>query len=75
MLSAALAWRRNFVARQQLGTQITPSQSIMEQLEKNISQSAIQDDFSKSAPKIIYASRTHSQLAQVIKELKNTGYQ
>jgi regulator of telomere elongation helicase 1 len=26
------------------------------------------------APKIIYASRTHSQLAQVVRELKRSGY-
>jgi hypothetical protein len=25
-------------------------------------------------PKIIYSSRTHSQLAQVVRELKNTSY-
>ena len=28
----------------------------------------------RTAPKIVYASRTHSQISQVVKELKNTAY-
>ena len=33
------------------------------------------EDFPKELPKIIYCSRTHSQLAQVQKELLNTVYE
>ncbi|RUP44247.1 LOW QUALITY PROTEIN: hypothetical protein BC936DRAFT_149718 [Jimgerdemannia flammicorona] len=73
LLCAVLAWREAWQARRQLDRGIY-NQDVAE-LDAAISTSPSLEDFiGIDAPKIIYASRTHSQLAQTVSELKNTAY-
>ncbi|XP_031265333.1 regulator of telomere elongation helicase 1 homolog [Pistacia vera] len=68
LLCATLAWRKSLggfnTSGIQKDDQVAGSQSI-----EVLSQSA-----ASKLPKIVYTSRTHSQLRQVIKELKRTTY-
>jgi regulator of telomere elongation helicase 1 len=43
-------------------------------LAKQLGEKFIEGDTPPNVPQIIYASRTHAQLKQVIKELKQTAY-
>ncbi|RUS31930.1 hypothetical protein BC938DRAFT_476743 [Jimgerdemannia flammicorona] len=85
LLCAVLAWREAWQARRQLDRGIY-NQDVAE-LDAAISTSPslglgvccylpnfAEDFIGIDAPKIIYASRTHSQLAQTVSELKNTAY-
>ena len=79
LLCASLAWRRTFGEFLRVGrggggggTQQLPygsQPSVSQQSEDSTSQQQ-----QSRYPVIIYASRTHSQLRQVIKELKATSY-
>jgi regulator of telomere elongation helicase 1 len=72
LLCSSLAWRdhlkKSLAHQDERSSNSLKSESSEEQNSISDSQKA------KGAPKIIYASRTHSQLTQVIKELKNTAY-
>lgn len=68
LLCATLAWRKSLgdfnTSRTEKGEQVAGSQSL-----EGLSQSK-----ASKLPKIVYTSRTHSQLRQVIRELKRTIY-
>uniref|UniRef100_A0A669AZU7 Regulator of telomere elongation helicase 1 n=1 Tax=Oreochromis niloticus TaxID=8128 RepID=A0A669AZU7_ORENI len=75
LLCATLAWRENFKGTisarkiaERLGKEMFPNTPLSSW------GTAATDAYYTDVPKIVYASRTHSQLAQVISELKNTSY-
>uniref|UniRef100_A0A669D8B5 Regulator of telomere elongation helicase 1 n=1 Tax=Oreochromis niloticus TaxID=8128 RepID=A0A669D8B5_ORENI len=79
LLCATLAWRENFKGTisarkiaERLGKEMFPNTPL-----SSWGTAATDGDkptYYTDVPKIVYASRTHSQLAQVISELKNTSY-
>ncbi|VDP34602.1 unnamed protein product [Soboliphyme baturini] len=73
LLCACFAWRDNFRMKAQ---SVAPLQTIVGSTNVKGSQisSARPCQESPFMPKIIYSSRTHSQLSQVIKELNKTSY-
>lgn len=79
LLCAALAWRESLAPPpvQPGSQQSTLSLSLNGSGRLNFSQSdgdSSQEAVQKRLPTIVYASRTHSQLQQVIRELKATIY-
>ncbi|XP_078491540.1 regulator of telomere elongation helicase 1 isoform X1 [Ciona intestinalis] len=67
LLCSTLAWRRQHL--NELKKHANPVSQ-----EETWSSSEKSKDSAIPAPKIIYASRTHSQISQVVKELKRTEY-
>jgi regulator of telomere elongation helicase 1 len=68
LLCSALAWQREQAKKlKSPGTFDTTARAGLEQ-------SASQQPRKRRVPTIIYASRTHSQLSQVVRELRNTRY-
>lgn len=81
LLCATLAWRETFMAKVQYDyiksskkIDTTFSESLNKKLGDPMGSNDNPDKETFSAPKIVYASRTHSQISQVISELKNTRY-
>eukprot|EP00842_Homolaphlyctis_polyrhiza_P002065 jgi/Hompol1/285/HPOL_000400-RA len=80
LLCAALAWKESFMEWRRLATISAhqPSDSLHELVDRaSIAAFGAPhcDRRSRNIPKIYYASRTHSQLSQVVAELRNTSYQ
>uniref|UniRef100_A0A669CD85 Regulator of telomere elongation helicase 1 n=1 Tax=Oreochromis niloticus TaxID=8128 RepID=A0A669CD85_ORENI len=78
LLCATLAWRENFkdtmstcMMPETLGQEMFPNTPLSSWGQLTVTN---QVSYYTDVPKIIYATRTHSQLTQVINELKNTSY-
>ena len=67
LLCAALGWRQGQIEAAQRAA--APSGALADSLAQQFS-----EGLSRRLPRIIYASRTHSQLQQVVRELRRTIY-
>ncbi|XP_037628179.1 regulator of telomere elongation helicase 1 isoform X2 [Sebastes umbrosus] len=80
LLCATLAWRENFkdtISARKITERLGGEEMFPNTPLSSWGTAATDGDtptYYTDVPKIIYASRTHTQLAQVISELKNTSY-